>query len=95
VNSTIIGCLIYDSLEKINVSKDSLQLIISDEASYMKKAIKRMKEINKKLVHVFCLAHLVHNCALKVRGSYKYVNFLIASINALTIRNKTMSKLLV
>ena len=42
-----------------------------------------------KLFHVTCVAHLLHNCAMKIKSHFEDVDQLIAKIKAVTIKNKT------
>ena len=41
------------------------------------------------LFHVTCVAHLLHNCAMKIKYHFEDVDQLIAKIKAITIYNKT------
>ena len=50
---------------------------------------KVLKEIYLNLLHVTCLAQLMHNCALKVRSFYKEVDDLIAAVKASVVKNKS------
>lgn len=84
---------IYNSLDKINASRDRLVLIISDAATYMVKAVRQMKTTRPNLLHITCLAHLLHNCAIRIKSFYKDVDSVIASLKALTIKNKATSSL--
>ena len=42
-----------------------------------------------KLFHVTCVAHLLHNCAMKIKSHFEDVDQLIAKVKAVTIKNKT------
>ena len=42
-----------------------------------------------KLFHVTYVAHLLHNCAMKIKSHFEDVDQLIAKVNAVTIKNKT------
>ena len=48
-----------------------------------------LKSLHPKLFHVTCVAHLLHNCATKIKSHFEDVNQLIAKIKAETIKNKT------
>ena len=39
-------------------------------------------------MHVNCVAHLLHNCAKRVRAHFKTIDEVIATIKAATIKNK-------
>ena len=53
--------LILDALEKYNIERHKLLMIISDTASYVIKAMKDLNQDWHKILHSKCLAHLVHN----------------------------------
>ncbi len=67
--------------------------MLTDAASYMKKSYLHLKSRFTKLVHVFCKAHLFHNCAMKIKAHFKDVNFLISSVKSITVKNKNNSQL--
>ena len=71
-----------DVIKEFKVRKEDVNLLISDAASYMCRAGKGLKEIliYSNLLHVTCLAHLLHNCALKVKSFCQEVEDLIAAI---------------
>ena len=43
-------------------------------------------------MHVNCVTHLLHNCAMCVRAHFKNVDEVIATIKAATIKNKDRKK---
>ena len=47
------------------------------------------KSLYLKLFHVTCVAHLLHNCAMKIKSHFEDVDQLIAKVKAITIKNKT------
>ena len=48
-----------------------------------------LKSLYPKLFHVTCVAHLLHNCAMKIKSHSEDVDQLIAKVTAVTIKNKT------
>ena len=44
------------------------------------------------LMHVNCVAHLLHNCAMRVHAHFKNIDEVIATIKAATIENKDRKK---
>ncbi|KAF7701608.1 hypothetical protein CDIK_0684 [Cucumispora dikerogammari] len=89
VNSAkVIKNIIYNLKEK-KISTEDVLLIISDSASYMLKAISRLNNVYVNMNHISCIAHLAHNCALKIKTNYKRVNLLISSMKAITVKNHT------
>jgi hypothetical protein len=79
----------------MNIQIENVTLILSDAASYMMKSIKEIKTeaANSTIYHVQCLAHFVHNCAMRIKAKFKDVDFLISSIKRITIKNKNISAL--
>ena len=53
----------------------------------MSLAGKTLKELYSSLMHVTCVGHLLHNCAMRVRAYFKNINEVIA-----TIKNKNRKK---
>ena len=43
-------------------------------------------------MHVTCVAHLLHDCAMRVRAHFKIIDEVIAMIKAATIKNKDHKK---
>ena len=58
----------------------------------MSLAGKTLKELYPFLMHVTCVAHLLHNCAMRVRAHFKNIDEIIATIKAATIINKDRKK---
>ena len=48
---------------------------------------KLLKAMYPSLLYVTCLAHLMHNCALKVKIFYDEVDNSIAAVKANTVKN--------
>ena len=94
-NLSIIEKIIYVTLENINIYFSNLRMIISDAARYMKKVIKEIERSQPNIFHELCLAHLMHNWALKMKTYYKRVHFFIASIKSITIKIKHFQAFLI
>ena len=47
----------------------------------MSLAGKTLKELYPTLMHVTCVAHLLHNCAMRVRAHFKNIDEIIATIS--------------
>ena len=58
----------------------------------MSLARKTLKELYPSLMHVTCVVHLLHNCAMRVRAHFKNIDEIIATIKAATIKNKDRKK---
>ena len=48
-----------------------------------------LKSLYPKLLHVTYVAHLLHNCAIKIKSHFEDVDQLTAKVKAVTIQNKT------
>lgn len=92
-NANIIAQIADDNLRNMNTSRSDFLLLISDAAPYMLKAGETIKVLYSNLFHITCLAHLLHNCALRVKTYYKDVDNLISSIKGLTVKNKARRQL--
>ena len=51
-----------------------------------------LKELYPSLMHVTCVAHLLHNCAMRARAYFKNIDEVVATIKAATIKNKDRKK---
>ena len=64
-------------------------MLPSDVAKCMIAAGIILKSLYPKLLHVTCVAHLLHNCAMKIKSHFEDVDQLIAKVKAVTIEKKT------
>ena len=92
VNSSIILHTVDDILRQVEIKRENLSLFLTDAARYMSLAGKTLKELYTSLMHVTCVAHLLHNCAMRVRAHLKNIDEIIATIKAATIKNKNRKK---
>ena len=58
----------------------------------MSLAEKTLKKLYPSLMHVTCVAHLLHNCAMRVRAHFKNIDEVIATIKAATIKYNDCKK---
>ena len=72
----------------MNIHKNNLILIISDAARYMTKSTDTLKILFPNVLHITCVLHLLHNCALKIKSVYPSIDNLISSLKAATVKNK-------
>ena len=79
---------ILQQLEK----RENFSLFLTDAARYMSSAGKTLKELYPSLMHVTCVAHLLHNCAIRVSAHFKNIDEVIETIKAATIKNKDSKK---
>ena len=78
-----------DVVKELELERRNVNLLLSDSAAYMCKAEKLLKEMYPKLLHVTCIAHLLHNYAIRIKSSYPEVDNLIASIKSSIVKNRT------
>ena len=87
-NNSNICTIVDDSLKKMNIPREKFLLLLSDAARYMIKAAETLKIMYPRLLHVTCIAHLLHNCAEHICAHFKAADNLISSIKAATIKSK-------
>ena len=87
-NTSTICQVVDDVLKEHCVERHNFLLLLCDAARYMVSAGNDLKLLYSKLFTVICIAHLLHNCALRVKCHFKNVDLLIASVKAATIENR-------
>ena len=92
VNSSIILHTVDDILRQLEIKRENFLLFLTDAARYMSLAGKTLKELYPSLMHVTCVAHLLHNCAMRVSAHFKNIDEIIATIKEATIKNKDRKK---
>ena len=92
VNSSIILHTVDDILRQLEIKRENFLLFLTNTARYMSLTGKTLKELYPSLIHVTCVAHLLHNCAMRVRARFKNIDQIIATIKAATIKNKDRKK---
>ena len=75
-------------LEILESTETYFYLLLPDTAKHMIAAGITLKSLYPKLFHVTCVAHLLHNCAMKIKSHFEAVDQLIAKVKAVTIKNK-------
>ena len=88
-NSDSITQAVDDAVRSLATNRNSFCLLLSDAARYMVAAGTILKSLYPNLFHVTCIAHLLHNCAMKVKSHFQDVDQLIAKVKAATVKNKT------
>ena len=66
VNSSTTLHTVNDILRQLEIKRENFSLFLTDAARYMSLAGKTLKELYPSLMHVTCVAHLLHNCAMFV-----------------------------
>ena len=87
-NSSNICTIVDDCLKEMGITREMFLLFLIDASKYMLKAGDTLKIMYRRLLHVTCTAHFLHNCAEHIRAHFKATNNLISSIKAATIKNK-------
>ena len=82
VNSTIILHTVDDVVRQLGAKQENFILLLTDAARY-----KTLKELYSTLMHVICITHSLHNCAMRVRA-LKNIDDVLATIQAASIKNK-------
>ena len=67
-------------------------MFLTGAAQYMSLAEKTLKKLYSSLMHVTCVVHLLHNCAMRVRAHFKIIEEVIATIKATTTKNQDCKK---
>jgi len=79
--------MLLDLLESTETPSVFYCLMLQD--IHMVAAGNVLKSLYPKQFHVTCVAHLLHNCAMKVKSHFHDVDQLIASIKAATVKIKS------
>ena len=93
VNSSIILHTVDNILRQLEIKRENFSLFLTDAARYMSLAGKTPKKLYPSLMHVTCVAHLLYNCAMRVRAHFKNIDKIIATIKAATIKTKIARKI--
>ena len=92
-NSSTLLHTVNDILRQLEIKCENFSLFLTDAAQYKSLAGKTLKELYPSLMHVTCVAHLQHNCAMPVRAHFKSIDEIIATIKAATIKTKIARKI--
>ena len=93
VNSSIMLHAVHNILRQLKIIRENFSLFLTNAARHMSLAGKTLKELYPSLMHVNCVAHLLHNCVyMRVRAHFKNIDEAIATIKAGKIKNKDRKK---
>ena len=84
-NTSSMCQLIDNVCKKISADRFKFVLLLSDAKLYMISTGKTLKNLFLRLFHVTCLAHLLHNCAFKIKSRFECVDRVFASVKAATV----------
>ena len=85
LNNNIIAQTVDDAVRNLGINISFFCLLLSDATKYMIAASITLKSLYPKLFHVTCVAHLLHNYAMKIKSHFEDVDQLIAKIKAVRI----------
>ena len=88
VNQQVVAMKIDEDIKKIGIERNRFVLLLSDADRYMTTTTQSLKMLYLRLFHIICIAHLLHDCAEKVRSHFQDVDELIATVKAATVKNK-------
>ena len=88
VNSSIILHAVDDILRQLKIKRKNFLLFLTDAAWYISLAGKTSKELYPSMMHVNCIAHLLHNCAMRVHAHFKNIDVVIPTIKVATIKKQ-------
>ena len=71
VNSSTILHTVDDILRQLEIKRENFSLSLTDAARYMSSAEKTLKKLYLSLMHIICVGHLLHNCAMRVCAHLK------------------------
>ena len=95
ITSIVVQQILDDDIKKFNIERKQVRVLISDAAPYMVKAGKNLKPFYNNMMHITCTSHLLHNCGLKIRASFKSVDTLIAAVKTSIVKNKSRRNLFI
>ena len=87
-DSNIIVQAVDDAVRNFGINRSFFCPLLSDATKYVIAADITLKSLYSKVFHVTCVAHLLHNCAMRIKSHFEDVDQLIAKIKAVTIKNK-------
>ena len=77
-NSNIIAQAVDDAVRSLGINRSFFCLLLSAAAKYMIVAGITLKSLYPLLFHMTCVAHLSHNCAMKIKSHFEVVDQLTA-----------------
>lgn len=92
-NSATVLRLVDDAISSLQCDRGHFCLLLTDAARYMTAVADNLRNLYPMLFHVTCLAHLMHNCAIRIKAHYDLVDQLIARVKATTVKNKRRANL--
>ena len=73
-NSNIIAQAVDHAVRNLGINRNFFYLLLFNAAKYMIAAGITQESLYPKLFHVTCIAHLLHNCAIKIKSYFEDVD---------------------
>ena len=86
-DSNIIAQAVDNAVRNLGINRSFFCLLLSDATKYMFAASITLKSLCSVLIHVTCIAQLLHRCAMKIKSDFEDVDQLIAKVKTFTIKN--------
>jgi hypothetical protein len=96
VNHTTLQGVFNEAMQTLRpdgVKFDNVLLIVTDAAPYMKKAAEGLSVSYPKLIHVTCVAHVLHGVCETIRVLYPNANKLLANGKKIFVKSPARIKL--
>ena len=87
-DSNIIAQAVDNAVRNLGINRSFFCLLLSDATKYMFAAGITLKSLCPMLIHVMCIAQLLHKCAMKIKSDFEDVDQLIAKVKTVTFKNK-------
>ena len=87
-DANAVASIIDDFIKEWKIEKKHFGLLLSDAAPYMISCAKILKIFYPRLIHISCIAHLLHNCSMRIQAHFDDVNNLIASVKMAILKNQ-------
>ena len=80
-----------DISRQLEIQRENFSLFLTDAVRHVSMSGNTFEELYP-LKHVICIAHFLHNCAIRARAHIANIYQVIATIKAETIKNKNRRK---
>ena len=86
-HSNSIAQAVDNAVRSTGINKNSFGLLLSDATEYMFPTDAILTFLYPKLLHVKRVAHLLHDCAMKVKSHFDNIDLLMAKVKSTTDEN--------
>lgn len=90
-DSATMARLVNDTLRMLNANfnANNAKLLVTDSAEYVRKCGRDLKVFYPSLLHITCLAHLLHRICDRIKDFYTDVNSIISSVRKVFLKAPT------